>query len=64
MDSLSQSDVDLAVSHLNSFARERLNNIPAFTLFQTMYGTEITNMLNIRLIEHDKICLLPDLIKK
>lgn len=64
LSSFSQDDVDTALSHLNSMARKSLNDVPAITLFETIYGKGIAARFNIRLIPPDQVCLLPDLISK
>ncbi len=57
----SPEQIQLAVSHLNSFARASLNNIPAISLFEQLYGKRILQKLGIKLIPHDEICLTPQL---
>lgn len=59
-----QQNVNLALSHINSFARKSLNDIPAITLFKTLYGEKILQKLEINLIRANEICLTPDLLKK
>lgn len=62
-DDLTQQDIELAVSHVNSFARKSLNDIPAITLFETIYGKEVLRKLNIKLIAPKDVVLTPDLLK-
>ena len=63
-DDLEQSDMNLIMSHLNSFARKSLNNVPAITLFETIYGKDILPELGISLILPQDVILTPQLISK
>jgi hypothetical protein len=40
-DNLTQQDIDLIVSHINSIARKSLNDEPAITLFEAIYGKTV-----------------------
>lgn len=64
LDHYTQSDVNLALSHMNSFARASLNDIPAIRLFERIYGSEILIKLGIHLIEKKEVFLTPMLLKK
>jgi len=63
-DNFTQDDINLMLSHVNSFARKSLNDMPAITLFNTLYGKEILENLNITLISANEVRLLPELISK
>ena len=63
-ENLTQDDIDLMLSHINSLARKSLNDVPAITLFETIYGKDILKKLGITLISPNAVCLLPDLINK
>jgi len=63
-DNITQADINLMLSHMNSFARKSLNDVPAITLFETIYGKDILEKLGITLIGPNAVCLLPDLINK
>ena len=63
-ENLTQPDINLMLSHVNSLARKSLNDVPAITLFETIYGKEILAQLGIELIPPNNVCLLPDLINK
>lgn len=63
-ENLAQDDIDLMLSHVNSLARKSLNDVPAITLFETIYGKDILKKLGITLISPNAVCLLPDLINK
>lgn len=64
LDSFEQRDVNLAISHLNSFARVSLNDVPAIILFEQIFGKEVLKKINVRLIEKTEVCLNPKLLKK
>lgn len=64
MDGYVQEDVALALCHLNSFARQSLNNVPAFVLFETLYGKGILEKLHLQLIPATDVCLTPKLFGK
>lgn len=63
-DGLSQKDINLVLSHVNSMARKSLNDIPAITLFETIYGKSILDKLGIELINKNDVYLQPELINK
>ena len=64
LENFTQADINLMLSHVNSFARKSLNDTPAITLFETIYGKDILEKLDIKLISPNEVCLLPDLINK
>jgi len=61
---LTQKDVNLVLSHVNSMARKSLNDIPAITLFETIYGKSILEKLGTKLINKNDVYLQPELINK
>lgn len=63
-DDLGQSDMTRVMSHLNSFARQSFNNIPAITLFETIYGKEVLPKIGVFLIPPQEVVLTPQLISK
>lgn len=63
-DNLQQEDIDLMLSHINSYKREKLNSRSANQLFSFLYGDDILLKLNIREIEPNDIVLAPKLLKK
>ena len=63
-DKLNQDDINLMMSHINSYKRKKLNNVSPLTLFNTIYGTDTTNKLNVQKIEPNKINLSTSLLKK
>ncbi len=63
-DDLTQDDINLIMSHINSYKRKKLNNVAPITLFNMIYGYDIIDKLNIRKINNNEINLTPDIIKK
>lgn len=63
-DDLQQEDIDLMLSHINSYKRGKLNSRSAYQLFSFIYGDDILPKLNIREIEANDIVLSPKLLKK
>lgn len=60
---LTQEDVDLMFSHINSVPRKSLNGKTPYETFEFIYGTEILKKLNIQKIEKDMVTLQPYLLK-
>jgi hypothetical protein len=60
----SQEQINTAVSHLNSFARASLNDVPAILLFEQIYGSSVLKKLGVKLISSSEICLTPELFEK
>lgn len=63
-DALKQKDIDLMMSHINSYTRKKLNNQSAYELFSFLHGQEILEKLKIKEIPADKINMTPLLLKK
>ena len=63
-DDLSQEDINLMMSHINSYKRKKLNNCSPLQLFNLMYGSNIAKKLGIIEIESNNINLSQDLLKK
>ena len=63
-DQFEQEDVNLALSHVNSMARKSLNDIPAITVFETIYGKGILDRIGISLVSPNEVNLTPELLKK
>jgi IS30 family transposase len=62
-DSLAQRDIDLMMSHINSYSREKLNDKSPMELFSFLYGTECLNALGQTKIPANDIVLKPSLLK-
>ena len=63
-DHLQQEDIDLMMSHINSYTREKLNNRSAHQMFSFLYGVDVLDRLNIHEIQPNDIILKPYLLKK
>ena len=60
---LTQEDLNLMFSHINSSPRASLNGKTPYESFEFLYGNEILNKLNIQKIEKDMVTLQPYLLK-
>ena len=63
-DELVQDDIDLMMSHINSYNRKKLNNQSAHQLFSFLNSEEILEKLSIKPIPANEINLTPLLLKK
>jgi IS30 family transposase len=63
-DCLDQTDIDLMMSHINSYSREKLNDKSPFDMFGFLYGYDILQKLGQRKIPANEILLKPALLKK
>ena len=63
-DRLEQEDIDLMMSHINSYKRKKLGNQSPHQLFSSFYGNDLLQKLNIRQIAPNDIYLTPKLLKK
>jgi len=63
-DDLIQPDVDLMMSHINSYSREKLNEKSPFDMFGFLYGSHVLEKLSLRRIPANEILLKPALLKK
>jgi len=63
-DNLTQDDINLMMSHINSYKRKKLNDCSPLQLFSLMYGKEIAAKLGIKEIEPNHINLSSSLLKK
>jgi IS30 family transposase len=61
---LSQEDVNLMMSHINSYSREKLNDNTPMELFDFIYGAGTSEMLGQKRIAPNDILLKPSLLKK
>lgn len=60
---LTQDDLNLMFSHINSTPRSSLGGKTPYEAFSFFYGTEILDKLNIQKIEKDMVTLQPYLLK-
>ena len=62
-DKLNQADVNLILSHLNSYIREKYDNVPAASRFCSIFGNDCLDILNLALIPADMVILDSKLVK-
>lgn len=58
-----QTQVNLMMSHINSYARKALGNKSPYEVFAFQYGEELLKVFNLELIPADDIILTPALLK-
>lgn len=63
-DDLTQTDIDIMMSHINSYARKKLGNQTPYRLFSSFYGEDLLPKLNIQQIAPNDINLTPKLLNK
>ena len=63
-DHLIQEDVNIMMSHINSYSREKFGDKSPIEVFQTLYGADILEKLSIFQIPPNEILLKPTLLKK
>ena len=63
-DHLTQDNVSLMMSHINSYKRKKLGNRSAYQLFSFLHDEGLLEMLGITLIPSKEINLTPLLLKK
>lgn len=62
-DDLTQDDISLMMSHINSYSRVKLNDKSPFDIFGFLYGYELLEKLGIKKIPANEILLNPSLFK-
>lgn len=63
-DNLTQDDLNLIMSHVNSYKRRKLGGKSPAEMVIATYGVELLELLNYKLIDSKDIILNPKLIKK
>lgn len=63
-DDLTQNDINLIMSHINSYKRKKLNNVSPLTMFSTIYGKETVDKLGIQEIEPNSVSLSKNILNK
>lgn len=58
-----QEQIDLMMSHINSYSRKRLGNKSPYEVFEFQYGKEILDAFHLKRIPADEIILSPELLK-
>ena len=61
-DNLTQEDIDLMMSHVNSYLRPALADRTPYDIFTQKFGTEVADLFNIRKIPANDIILKPKLL--
>ena len=61
-DNLTQNHINLMMSHINSYSREKLNNRSPYDVFGFLYGNSILESLGLTRIPANNIILKPHLI--
>jgi IS30 family transposase len=64
LNSLTQTDIDLVMSHINSYSREKLNDKSPIEMFNFLYGEGLAEKLGQTKIPPNEILLKPSLLKK
>lgn len=57
-----QKDINLMMSHINSYARDKLNDKSPLSMFSFIFDEDILSLFNISCIQPDDINLTPSLI--
>jgi IS30 family transposase len=63
-DNLEQGDINLMMSHINSYSRAKLNDKSPHQLFNFLYGQGILEKLGLKIIHPNEIILKPSLLNK
>lgn len=61
-DGLTQADVDMAMSHVNSYLRESLKDRTPYDLFAAAFDARVAELFGVRRIPADDIVLKPSLL--
>ena len=60
---LSQEQISLMMSHINSYKRKKFNDVCPYKMFEMLYGKDVLDKLNISFIPPENIILTPNLLK-
>lgn len=63
LDGFNQADIDLMMSHINSYSRAKLGDKSPLEVFGFLFGADTLDMLGLRRIEPNEILLKPSLLK-
>lgn len=64
LDNLTQEDINLMFSHINSYIRESNQNKTPFELIKERFGSEFLELIGIKHVEPNDVVLKPKLLKK
>lgn len=62
-DHLNQTDVDLLLSHINSYSRKKLNDHSPLDMFSFLFSSQLIEKFNLVKIDPDQINLTPSCLK-
>lgn len=62
-ENLTQENVNLMMSHINSYRRKKFNDVSPYTLFKMAFGQEVLDLLEIKEIPPELVHLTPNLLK-
>jgi len=60
----SQNDINLMMTHINSYGRKKLNDRSPYSVFSFLYGSDILKKFDVECISANAINLTPKLLKK
>lgn len=63
-DDLTQKDINLIMSHVNSYKRKKLNNESPYSAFSHFYGKDAIDKLGIKEIDSNNVNLSKKLLKR
>ena len=63
-DNLTQNDIHLVMSHINSYKRKKLNSESPYSVFSKLYGIDTIEKLGIHEIEPNYVSLSTSLLNK
>lgn len=58
-----QEQINLMMSHINSYARKKLGNKSPYEMFEFQYGKKVLDVFHLQEIPADEIILSPELLK-
>jgi hypothetical protein len=61
---LTQEDIDLMMSHINSYSREKLNDKAPIEMFDYIYGQSLSENLGLFRVAPNDILLKPSLLTR
>ena len=64
LDNLTQEDINIMFSHINSYIRESNKNKTPFELIKERFGSEFLELIGIKHVEPNDVVLKPRLLKK
>ena len=64
LDTFTQEDINLMMSHINSYTRSKLGNKSAYEVLAFMYGEDLPTRLGIQFVPPEEINLTPQLFNK